>query len=125
MKEKIQALSLRFLHYLLPYLSGIFTAIVFTPVEFNLVGVALWWVYPIVAVPAFILWFFELIPRALLGPDLLFLLPYLLSFVSIVCGLAAHFDPLRRYQNLGPALIAFPIGFVGTAGVYLISMASI
>ena len=125
MKEKIKALYQCILRYLIPYVWGILAAIAFTPVQLSLVGVKLWYMYPVLAVPAFFLFVFELHPRSLFGFETIVLMLYFMSAISILFGIGTHFAPLRRYRDYRPALITFPVGFIGTVGVYFISMASI
>ena len=125
MNEKLKAILLRTRDYLFPYIGGIVAAIVFTPVEHSLAGVELWFIYPIFAVPAFVLFSFAFQPLSLFSFDGLFLLFYAASLVTILFGVAAHFASLHHYRKLAPALVAFPLGFIGTVGVYFIAMSSI
>ena len=123
-KEKLKGNTLLIFEYVLAYLLGIVVAIVFTPAEISLAGVQLWYLYPILAIPAFIL-FFTQFPRHINGLDILLACIYLVSIGCVLFGIAAHFGSLRRYRHLSPRLIGFTIGFMGTLAVYLISMSSI
>ena len=123
-KEKQQSIGLLILEYVLAYLLGIVCAIVFTPAELSLAGVQLWFLYPIFAVPAFLLFFTQL-PTDIFGPDFIIVCIYSGSVLCFLFGIAAHFASLRRYRHLSPKLIGFNIGFMGTLAVYLVSMSSI
>lgn len=125
MKEKLKAILLRTRDYLFPYIGGIVAAIVFTPIEHSLAGAELWYFYPIFAVPAFVLFSFAFQPLSLFSFDGLFLLFYAASIVTMLFGVAAHFASLHLYRKLAPSLVTFPLGFMGTVGVYFIAMSSI
>ena len=123
MKEKLKQLYQRILEYLIPYFVGIIAAIVFTPADLSLAGVSLWFLYPILAIPAFLVFFTE-ISFNHIGDTILGLL-YIASVGGVVFGISTHFGSLRRYRYLGPRLIGFLLGFVGTVAVFFISAGSI
>ena len=122
--EKPKKIALLILQYVLAYFLGIVVAIVFTPVEMSLVGKDLWYLYPILAIPAFILFFTQFSIHSL-GSDLIFAFVYLGSIACVLFGIASHFGSLRRFRSHGPKLIGFTIGFMGTIAVYFISSSSI
>ena len=121
-KEKLKESGLLMLEYVRAYLLGIVAAIVITPAQLSLAGVQLWYLYPIFAVPAFLLFSTQL---SLTLSGIILACIYLVSIGCVLFGIAAHFGSLRRYQHLSPKLIGSTIGFMGTFAVYLISMGSI
>ena len=123
-KEEPKEIGPLMIEYILAYLVGIVCAIVFTPAEFSLAGVQLWFLYPIFAIPAFLLFFTQL-PSDIFGPDFIIICIYSISVLCLLFGIATHFASLRHYRHLSPKLIGFTIGFMGTLAVYLISMSSI
>ena len=123
MKEKLKQIFKRFLDYAIPYFVGILAAILFTPADIFLAGAPLWLLYPILAIPAFLLFWMEL-SFITLG-NTIFGLVYLASVCGVIFGIASHFGSLQRYRHLGPKLIGFLLGFQGTLAVFIISAASI
>ena len=123
MKEKLKQIFHRILEYAIPYFVGILAALIFTPADLSLAGVPLWFVYPILAIPAFLL-FCTQISFNTLGNTIIGLI-YWASVGGVVFGIASHFGSLRRYRHLGPKLIGFLLGFVGTVAVFSIAAASI
>ena len=123
MKEKLKQIYQRILEYAIPYFVGIIAALIFTPVDLGLAGVALWFLYPILAIPAFLL-FCTQISFNTLGNTIIGLI-YWASVGGVIFGIASHFGSLRRYRHLGPKLIGFLLGFVGTVAVFSIAAASI
>ncbi len=123
MKEKLKQIYQRILEYLIPYFVGIIAAIIFTPVDLSLAGVSLWFIYPILAIPAFLLLVTELTFTGI-GDSIVGLI-YIASVGGVVFGIATHFGSYRRYRHLGPKLIGFLLGFMGTVGVFFISAGSI
>lgn len=69
--------------------------------------------------PAFLVFFTETSFNHI-GDTILGLL-YIASVGGVVFGIATHFGSLRRYRYLGPRLIGFVLGFVGTVAVFFIS----
>ena len=123
MKEKLKQIFKRFLEYAIPYFVGILAALLFTPADLFLAGAPLWLLYPILAIPAFLLLWTELSFNSL-GNTIIGLV-YLASVGGVIFGIASHFGSLRRYRHLGPKLIGFLLGFVGTTAVFIIAAASI
>jgi hypothetical protein len=111
--------------YLGAYLFGVLASVLFTPVEPVLVGKPLWPYYPLLAIIGFFLFYLYLPPQYVFGSGLAYVLLYSINLLSVVLGLAVHFGPLRRIRVLSPLLLGFPIGFVGTMGVYYTAAASI
>lgn len=105
------------LKHLGSYLLGILACVMFTPVDPVLAGKALWPLYPLLAVVG-AFFYFALSPAYTFGSGVVHWLVGLLGLTAVVFGVAAHFGPLRRLRFLSPLLISFPIGFVGTLGVY-------
>ena len=123
MKEKLKQIFKRFREYAIPYFVGILAALLFTPADLFLAGAPLWLLYPILAIPAFLLLWTELSFNSL-GNTIIGLV-YLASVGGVIFGIASHFGSLRRYRHLGPKLIGFLLGFVGTTAVFIIAAASI
>ena len=124
MKERRKHRSERILQYVIPYFVGILAAIVFTPVELSLAGQSLWYWYPVLAIPAFLLLVTIFSVNSSFF-DILFGCVYLISIGCVLFGIASHFGSLRQYRNIGVKLIGFPLGFIGTIGVFFISAESI
>jgi hypothetical protein len=113
------------LKYLGAYLAGVVACVLLTPVETDLVGKSLWPLYPLLAVVGFFLLYLYIPPQYVFGSGIAYGLVYSTGLLSVVLGLAVHFGPLRRLRALGPLLIGFPFGFVGTMGVYYTAAASV
>lgn len=113
------------LKYLACYILGIGACIVFTPVEGELIGKALWPLYPILAPIGFFLYYLYLDPGYTFGSTLTHWLVGSIGLGPVVSGAAACLTRDRGPRALRPLWIAFPIGFVGTLGVYHSAAASI
>jgi hypothetical protein len=113
------------MEYLGAYLAGVLACVLVTPVEPVLVGFPLWPYYPLLAIIGFFLFYLHLPPQYVFGSGIAYTLVYSIGLLSVVLGLAVHFGPLRRIRVLSPFLIGFPIGFVGTMGVFYTAAASI
>ncbi|MGF1678509.1 MAG: hypothetical protein ACFCUX_04870 [Candidatus Methylacidiphilales bacterium] len=112
------------LQYLGAYLLGILTCILFTPVAFVLAGKALWPFYPF-AVIGFLLYYFYLAPQHVFGPAATYWLAGSIGLVPFVLEAAVYFSRSPRLRAWRPMWIGFPIGFVGTLGVFYTAAASI
>ena len=123
-KEKLKEIGLLMLEYVRAYLLGIVAAIVITPAQLSLAGVQLWYLYPIFAVPAFLLFSTQLSAN-LSWSNIIIACIYLVSVGCVLFGIAANFGSLRRHQHLSPRLIGSTIGFMGTFATYIIVMSSI
>lgn len=116
------------LKYLGAYLLGIIAAIALTPVEISLGGhVPLWFLYPILAPIGYLLFYFYLegayLPFGGKGPSYwsyfsVGLGPFVMEVLPRALG-------ARRLRAWRPLWIGFPIGFLGTIGVYYTAAASI
>jgi hypothetical protein len=110
--------------YVLSYLLGIVICVVLTPADPNLVGVALWPWYPVLAVIGFFL-FFYLSPAYALGSGVGYWLAFSIGLIPFVSEAAVYWAGRPRLRVWRPLWIGFPIGFVGTLGVYFTAAASI
>lgn len=113
---------LSILKYVGSYLLGMVACVVFTPAEMELAGVAMWLYYPIFGLIGFVLFYLQ-IPIANSG--LLYWLPFAIGCLPIVFEVIAFFVGTPRLRAFRPLWIAFPLGFVGTLGVYFAAAASI
>ena len=117
-----------FLKYLGAYLLGIIASIALTPADMNMGGhVPLWFLYPILAPIGFLLFYVYLegayLPFGGQGPT--FWCYFSVGLVPFALEITAYFLPSRRLRRWRPLWIGFPIGFVGTLGVYYTAAASI
>ena len=115
---------LSILQYLGAYLLGILSCVLFTPVDLVLAGKALWPFYPF-AVIGFFLYYFYLAPQYVFGPAITYWLVGSIGLVPFVLQLALYFSRISRLRAWRPLWIGFPIGFVGTLGVFYTVVASI
>lgn len=108
------------------YLLGIITCVVVTPVELSLSGVPLWILYPPLALVG-VLAFYLNLPTAYLpfGNGPLYWLVCSIGLVPVAFEIAVYVGAARSLVAWRPLWIAFPIGFIGTLGVYYTAAASI
>ena len=116
------------LKYLGAYLLGIIASMALTPVEMDMGGhVPLWFLYPILAPIGYLLFYFYLegayLPFG--GKGLSYWLYFTVGLVPFVMEVLAYFLGSGRLRAWRPLWIGFPIGFVGTLGVYYTAAASI
>ena len=115
------------LKYLGAYLLGIVSSIAITPAEVDLGGAPLWLLYPILAPIGFFLFYLYLegayLPFG--GKGLSYWLYCAVGLVPFVMELLAYFLGTRSLLAWRPLWIGFPMGFVGTLGVYYTAAASI
>ena len=115
------------LKYLGAYLLGIISSIALTPAEMNLGGAPLWLLYPILAPIGYLLFYFYLegayLPFG--GKGLSYWLYCVVGLVLFVMELLAYLLGSRSLLAWRPLWIGFPMGFVGTLGVYYTAAASI
>ena len=115
------------LSYCAAYLLGIISSIALTPVEMDLGGAPLWLLYPILAPIGFLLFYVYLegayLPFGGKGPS--YWLYFAVGLFPFVMEAAAYFLGTRRWHAWRPLWIGFPIGFVGTLGVYYSAASSI
>jgi NhaP-type Na+/H+ or K+/H+ antiporter len=112
------------LQYLGSYLLGILTCVLFTPVDLVLAGKALWPFYPF-AVIGFFLYYFYLDPQYVFGPATTYWLVGSIGLAPLVFEVAAYFRRSPRLRAWRPLWIGFPLGFIGTLGVFYTAAASI
>ncbi len=115
------------LKHLGSYVLGIMACVLFTPAELELAGVVLWPYYLVFAAIGFFLFYLYLSSAYLPfgGSGASYWLLFLIGFVPIVFEAAAHFVRMPSFRAYRPLWIGFPIGFVGTLGVYYTAAASI
>lgn len=113
--------------YCAAYLLGIISSIALTPVETTLGGAPLWLVYPILAPIGCLLFYFYLegayLPFG--GKGTSYWWYFTIGLVPFALELAAYFLGSHRLRAWRPLWIGFPMGFVGTLGVYFTAAASI
>lgn len=109
--------------YVGAYLLGILTCVLLTPAEVTLAGVSMWPLYPGFACVGFFLYFLYLSPPY--APWTGYWLPLSLALLPVVAEVAVHFLGGKRVKAWRPLWVGFPIGFVGTLGVYYTAAASI
>ena len=89
--------------------------------------VPLWFLYPILAPIGLLLFYFYLegayLPFG--GKGLIYWFFFTVGFVPFVMEVLAYLSRSRRLRAWRPLWIGFPIGFVGTLGVYYTAAASI
>ena len=126
--DKSSGTALRtFVKYAGAYLCGICCCVVLTPVELELAGLPLWPFYPIFAVVGFALFYLYLkgayLPFG--GSGVVFWVLYSVGFIPVPCELIAFLSRNSLIRTGRPFWIGFPVGFVGTMGVYYTAAASI
>lgn len=110
------------------YLIGIIAAISLTPVDVNMGSrYQLWFLYPILAPICYFLFYLYLegayLPFG--GKGLTYWLYFAVGMVPIALEVLAYLLASRSFRALRPLWIGFPVGFVGTLGVYYSATASI
>ncbi len=115
------------LKYLGSYCLGIMACVLFAPAELELAGVVLWPYYAVFAVIGFFLFYLYLSSAYLPfgGSGASFWLLFSIGFVPVVFEAAAQFVRMPSLRPCRPLWIGFPIGFVGTLGMYYTAAASI
>ena len=117
------------LKYLGAYCLGMIACVAFTPVQMDIGGgnVPLWIFYPILAPIGYILFYLYLegayLPFGGKGSSYWFYVT--IGLVPFVMEAMAYLLGTRRLSAFRPLWIGFPIGFVGTLGVYYTAAASI
>lgn len=114
-------------HYLVAYIAGIVACVITTPAETELAGLTMWPLYLFLA-PIGVALFYLYLSGAYLpygGNGLGYWIICSLGLVPIVGESLARLAAIRWLRVLRPWWTAFPIGFVGTAGVYFSAAASI
>ena len=112
------------LQYLGSYLLGILSCVLFTPADLVLAGKELWPFYPF-AVIGFLIYYFYLEPQYVFGHAITYWLVASIGLVTLVFEPAVYFRRSLRLRAWRPLWIGFPLGFVGTLGVFYTAAASI
>ncbi|REK08526.1 MAG: hypothetical protein DWQ36_09150 [Acidobacteria bacterium] len=100
------------------YLLGIVSAVAFGPAEVVLVGSPLWMAYPFVAPMGFV-FFLTLLPVEYgFGSPAAHWAIRAVCPLLVILGAVAHLVELPRLRPLRALLLGFPLGFVGTLGIY-------
>ncbi|MEM7431665.1 MAG: hypothetical protein AAF351_06960 [Pseudomonadota bacterium] len=106
--------------YFAAYLLGIVVCIVFTPVDLKLVGVELSFYYPLLAIPGYLAFYFYLeggyLPDG--GISWAYWAMFAVGLIPFVVAAIAYFSSSQFFSKWRPLWIAFPVGFLGTIGVY-------
>ena len=111
--------------YLLWYLAGIVSCVVFTPVDLTLIRFPIVVLYPPLAVVGYPLFYLYLDPQYVWGSTPEYWCVYWTGLAFGALAILAHlirWQPLRCWR---PALAGFTLGFIGTMGVYYSVAASI
>ena len=118
---------LEILKYVGSYALGIAACILFTPGEQELAGAVIWPYYFVFAAVGFFLFYFYLevayLPFG--GSGTAYWILFSSGFVPLVLESVAFFTRLPHFRACRPLWIGFPMGFVGTLGVYYTAAASI
>jgi hypothetical protein len=115
------------LKYVGSYILGTVACVLFTPAELEIAGVVLWPYYLVFAAIGFFL-FYLYLSNAYLpfgGSGASYWVLFSIGFVPLVSEVALHFARMASFRACRPLWIGFPIGFVGTLGVYYTAAASI
>ena len=113
------------LTYLGCYLLGIVACILLTPVDLVLAGKALWPLYPVLAPVGFFLYYVYLTPPYVFGSVTSYWMAGSIALIPILFEIAVRFWRAPRVRSWRPLWIGFPVGFLGTLGVYYTAAASI
>jgi len=125
--QSLAEVLLAILKYVASYFLGITACLLLTPAELDLAGVALWPYYPVFAVIGFFLFYFHLSSSYLPfgGAGFGYWLLFSIGLIPIAFEPIAFFARTPRLNAWRPLWIGFPIGFVGTLGVFYTAAASI
>ncbi|WP_299755149.1 hypothetical protein [uncultured Boseongicola sp.] len=107
------------------YLIGIFACITFTPVEMVLIDAPMWLFFVPFAPIGYFFFYFDLPPQYVFGSNISYWTVYVIGIVLVLLGFASHFLAEGRFRAWSPLMVGFPLGFVGTLGVYYTVAASI
>ena len=114
------------LKYLGSYLLGIVACVLLTPAGLELIGFPMWPLYPFLAVPGVAAFYFYLDTQYLpFGSGALYRLIFAFGLIPFALGAATLLTRSPRLRAWRPLWIGFPIGFIGTLGVYYSAAASI
>ncbi len=109
--------------YVGSYLLGILTCILLTPVELTLAGAVLWPFYgfAVIGVPLYLL----LTPEYVWGSASAYWWGATISLIPLLFEIGLRLTRRPSLSRWRPWWIAFPLGFLGTLGIYYTVGASI
>ena len=111
--------------FLLAYLLGIALAVALTPAELVLAGRSLWSSDIALAIPGQFAFYLYLPGSRAINLDVGYWLLFGIGLLPLLIGVASRFPAARRLLPWQPLWVGFPVGFVGTVGVYYTAAASI
>ena len=111
--------------FFLCYLAGIIACIIFTPVELMLLDAPMWLFFIPFAPIGYFFFYFDLPPQYVFGSNVSYWSVYVLGITLVSIGFALGVLFKGRLRAWRPLMIGFPIGFVGTLGLYYTAAASI
>ncbi len=122
--SSLRRAALNVLKYLLAYASGIVACVLLTHVDGELAGKTLWPFYFGGSPIGYVFFYFIFSPAEVWGPSAAYwllyafgLLPFLIP-ASALIGRLAGTTTSARLRSWRPFWIAFPVGFVGTVGIF-------
>ena len=111
--------------YFLCYLAGIIACVIFTPVELVLLNAPMWLFFVPFAPIGYFFFYFDLPPQYVFGSNIFYWSIYVSGIVLVSIGFASGVALKGRLRPWRPVMIGFPIGFVGTLGLYYTAASSI
>ncbi len=111
--------------YLLCYLAGIIACVILTPVEVVLLEAPMWLFYVPLAPIGYFFFYFDLPPQYVFGSNISYWSVYLFGIAIVSIGFVSGLVLKGRLRPWRPLMIGFPIGFVGTLGLYYTAASSI
>ncbi len=111
--------------YFLGYLAGIIACIIFTPVELMLLDAPMWLFFIPFASIGYFSFYFYLPPQYVFGSNVSYWSVYVLGITLVSIGFALGVMFKGRLRPWRPLMIGFPIGFVGSLGLYYTAASSI
>jgi hypothetical protein len=100
------------------------TCVLVTPADLVLAGGPVWPFYPL-AFLGFIAYYLHLLPQYVFGPASTYWLVGSLGLIPVLFEVTAWLSHNRDLRPWRPLWLGFPIGFLGTLGVYYTFAASI
>lgn len=111
--------------YFLCYLAGIVACIIFTPVELVLLDAPIWLFFVPFAPVGYCFFYFDLPPQYVFGSNIYYWSVYVFGIAFVSIGFVSRILTKGRLRPWQPFMIGFPIGFVGTLGLYYAAASSI